>query len=74
MVADQVIEETAGSKIKDGDIILTYARYVLALSQYIRLSLMLLQFIRCRKGTAWGSLRRTPIFGGRSRLETHVGR
>lgn len=27
MVADQVIQETAGNKIKDGDVILTYARY-----------------------------------------------
>jgi len=26
IIADQVIEETAGSKIKDGDVILTYAR------------------------------------------------
>lgn len=27
MVAGQVIEEAAGSKIRDGDVILTYARY-----------------------------------------------
>lgn len=27
MVADQVIEEAAGNKIKDGDVILTYARF-----------------------------------------------
>lgn len=29
IIADQVIEETAGNKIKDGDVILTYARFVL---------------------------------------------
>lgn len=28
IIADQVIQETAGSKIKDGDVVLTYARYV----------------------------------------------
>jgi translation initiation factor eIF-2B subunit delta len=28
IIADQVIQEIAGSKIKDGDVILTYARYV----------------------------------------------
>ncbi len=28
MVAGQVIEEAAGSKIRDGDVILTYARYI----------------------------------------------
>lgn len=28
LLADQVIQETAGSKIKDGDVILTYARSV----------------------------------------------
>lgn len=27
IIADQVIQETAGNKIKDGDVILTYARY-----------------------------------------------
>ena len=27
IIADQVIQETAGSKIKDGDVVLTYARY-----------------------------------------------
>ena len=26
IIADQVIQETAGNKIKDGDVILTYAR------------------------------------------------
>lgn len=29
IIADQVIQETAGSKIKDGDVILTYARYAI---------------------------------------------
>lgn len=28
LLADQVIQETAGSKINDGDVILTYARFV----------------------------------------------
>ena len=27
IIADQVIQETAGNKIKDGDVVLTYARY-----------------------------------------------
>ena len=30
IIADQVIQETAGNKIKDGDVILTYARFVYA--------------------------------------------
>lgn len=28
IIAAQVIQETAGKKIKDGDVILTYARYM----------------------------------------------
>lgn len=29
IIADQVIQETAGNKIKDGDVVLTYARCVI---------------------------------------------
>jgi translation initiation factor 2B subunit (eIF-2B alpha/beta/delta family) len=34
VVAGEVIQDTAGRKIKDGDVILTYARYELASEQH----------------------------------------
>ena len=35
IIADQVIQETAGNKIKDGDVVLTYARYAVLWSRPI---------------------------------------
>lgn len=47
MVADQVIQETAGNKIKDGDVILTYARYLFHISVCFTQMFMPSQVICC---------------------------
>ncbi|KAG9317647.1 initiation factor 2 subunit family-domain-containing protein [Chiua virens] len=66
LLADQVIQETAGSKIKDGDVILTYARSVY-LSEPTPV-------IRRRKGLAACLGVWQAIFCHRSRFKTYARR
>jgi translation initiation factor eIF-2B subunit delta len=63
VLADEVIEDLAGKKIKDGDVILTYAKWV-SFPELVTDSnlIVYLQVIRCRKSPTGRSRRREKVF------------
>ena len=63
IIADQVIEETAVKKIKDGDVILTFARFVNLSSEAICSCERVYQIVSRAKGLVGCYGRRAAIFG-----------
>ena len=72
IIADQVIQETAGNKIKDGDVILTYARYFF-LPVFTRFHRSWMeQVICCGESSSRGAFLGPELFGHRRRFKTYV--
>ena len=70
IIADQVIQETAGNKIKDGDVILTYARSVPQSSRRQFFLSCIPQIVSGGEGLARGSRFRPLILSHHRRFKT----